>query len=65
MVEPRERQVVKERRELAAGERDPCGDAVDEAARDLRADLRACGLPDVDVHVEIRGGGFEYSVRIP
>jgi len=59
------RQAVKERRELAAVDRDPCGDVVEEAARDLRASLRACGLPDVDVVVEIRGGGFEYSVRIP
>jgi hypothetical protein len=59
------RQAVKERRALAAGDRDPCGDLVAEMAVDLRAALRKCGLPDVDVHVEIRGGGFEYSVKIP
>jgi hypothetical protein len=59
------REAVRERRELSAGERDPCGDVVEEAARDLRASLRVCGLPDVDVAVDVSGAGFSYQVRIP
>lgn len=59
------REAVKERRALGTGERDECGDLVEEMARDLRGRLRACGLAETMILVEVSGAGFSYQVRIP
>lgn len=56
---------LRDRRELGEGERDECGDVVADAARYLRTRLRACGLDDTSILIEVSGAGFVDSVRIP